>query len=135
MTPRATMRLQFHKRFTFADAERLVPYFARLGVSHIYASPVTTARPGSVHGYDVIDPARVNPELGGELALKALAAALRSLGLGLIVDIVPNHMAAGTENAWWLDVLRHGEGSRYASYFDIDWNSDDEALRGKLLLP
>ncbi len=135
MAPRATYRLQFHKGFTFADAERLVPYFARLGISHVYASPITTARPGSMHGYDVIDPTRVNPELGGEEALRKLVAALRAASLGLIVDIVPNHMAVGAENAWWFDVLRHGPESRYAPYFDIDWNAEDEALRGKVLLP
>lgn len=134
-TPRATMRLQFHKGFTFADAEPLVPYFAKLGISHVYASPITTARPGSIHGYDVIDPTRVNPELGGEPQLKTFVAALRNAGLGMIVDIVPNHMAVGAENAWWFDVLRHGEASRYASYFDIDWNAEDRALRGKVLLP
>ena len=135
MAPRATYRLQFHKGFTFADAERLVPYFARLGISHVYASPITTARAGSMHGYDVIDPTRVNPELGGEEALRKLVAALRAAGLGLIVDIVPNHMAVGAENAWWFDVLRHGPQSRYAPYFDIDWNAEDEGLRGKVLLP
>jgi malto-oligosyltrehalose synthase len=135
MTPRATMRLQFHKGFTFADAERLVPYMARLGISHLYASPITTARSGSMHGYDVIDPTRVNPELGGEEGLRRLVAALREAGFGLIVDIVPNHMAVGAENAWWFDVLKHGQASRYASYFDIDWNAEDPALRGKVLLP
>jgi len=135
MAPRATYRLQFHKGFTFADAERLVPYFARLGISHIYASPITTARAGSMHGYDVIDPTRVNPELGGEQALCALAGGLRSAGLGLIVDIVPNHMAAVAANPWWFDVLRSGLQSRYAAYFDIDWNADDEGLHGKVLLP
>jgi malto-oligosyltrehalose synthase len=129
------MRLQFHKGFTFADAEGLASYFARLGISHVYASPITTARPGSMHGYDVIDPARVNPELGGEEGLRRLVTALRAEGLGLIVDIVPNHMAVGQANAWWLDVLAHGQASRYAPYFDIDWNAEDEALRGKVLLP
>jgi len=108
MAPRATYRLQFHKGFAFADAERLVPYFARLGVSHVYASPITTARAGSMHGYDVIDPTRLNPELGGEDALRRLVAVLRGHELGLIVDIVPNHMAAVAANAWWFDVLRHG---------------------------
>jgi (1->4)-alpha-D-glucan 1-alpha-D-glucosylmutase len=135
MTPRATYRLQFHKDFTFADAERLVPYFARLGISHVYASPITTARAGSLHGYDVIDPTRVNPELGGEDALRKLVGALRAAGLGLIADIVPNHMASVAANAWWFDVLRNGPQSRYAAYFDIDWNAEDEALRGKVLLP
>jgi (1->4)-alpha-D-glucan 1-alpha-D-glucosylmutase len=133
--PRATIRLQFHKAFTFADAEALVPYFAQLGVSHVYASPITTARPGSMHGYDVIDPTRVNPELGGEDSLKRLVAALRGAGLGLIIDIVPNHMAADSENAWWMDVLRRGQASRYAPYFDIDWKVEDERLRGKVLVP
>ncbi len=128
MIPRATLRLQFHKGFTFADAEALVPYFARLGVSHLYASPIATARPGSMHGYDVIDPTRVNPELGGEPALRSLVAKLAAAGLGLIVDIVPNHMAADTANAWWADVLRHGRASRYARFFDIDWLAGEKVL-------
>src|SRR3954463_6237425 len=135
MTPRATMRLQFHKGFTFADAERLVPYLVKLGISHVYASPVTTARPGSMHGYDVVDPTRVNPELGGEERLRRLVAALQAAGLGLIADIVPNHMAIGPQNAWWLDVLKHGRASRSANNFDIDWATDNPELRGKGLLP
>src|ERR1700754_299649 len=98
MTPCATLRLQFHKGFRFADAQRHVDYFARLGISHVYASPITTAHAGSMHGYDVIDPARVNPELGGEEALRAFVASLRNAGLGLIADIVPNHMAVGHTN-------------------------------------
>jgi (1->4)-alpha-D-glucan 1-alpha-D-glucosylmutase len=133
--PRATMRLQFHKGFRFADAEKLVPYFDRLGISHLYASPITTARPGSMHGYDVIGPHRVNPELGGEDALIGLVATLRGAGMGLIVDIVPNHMAADAANPWWFDVLRNGRARRYAAYFDIDWDAEDETLRGKVLLP
>jgi (1->4)-alpha-D-glucan 1-alpha-D-glucosylmutase len=128
--PRATLRLQFHRGFTFADAEALVPYFARLGVSHLYASPIAVARPGSLHGYDMIDATRINPELGGEAGLRALSAALGKAGLGLILDIVPNHMAADTANAWWADVLLHGQSSRYARWFDIDWGADD-----KILLP
>ena len=127
--PRATMRLQLHRGFTFADATRLVPYLASLGISHLYASPILTARAGSMHGYDVVDPTRVNPELGGEAGLRSLVAALRDAGLGIIVDIVPNHMAAGgMENAWWADVLQHGQASRYASFFDIDWNSADPGI-------
>ena len=94
MIPRATLRLQFHKNFTFADAERHVPYISSLGISHVYASPITKARAGSLHGYDVIDPTVVNPELGGEQALRSFVAALRDAGLGLIVDIVSNHTAA-----------------------------------------
>lgn len=128
MTPRATLRLQFHRGFTFADAASLVPYFARLGISHLYASPVATARPGSQHGYDVIDATRVNPELGGEEGLRALSSALATAGLGLILDIVPNHMAADAANAWWADVLRHGRASRFARWFDIDWEADDKVL-------
>ena len=134
--PRATMRLQLHRGFTFADATRLVPYLASLGISHLYASPILTARAGSMHGYDVVDPTRVNPELGGEPGLRSLVAALRNAGLGIIVDIVPNHMAVGgMENPWWSDVLQHGQASRYATFFDIDWNSADPALRGKVLAP
>lgn len=130
--PRATMRLQLHRAFTFADAMDVVPYVASLGVSHLYVSPILMARPGSTHGYDVINSTQVNPELGGEDGLRALVAVLRRAGLGIIVDIVPNHMAAGgLENPWWGDVLRHGRTSRYASYFDIDWDSNDPALQGK----
>jgi len=130
------MRLQLHAGFTFADAARLVPYLADLGISHLYASPILTARAASMHGYDVVDPTRVNPELGGEPALRDLVATLRAAGLGLIVDIVPNHMAVGgSDNAWWQDVLRHGPASRYAGYFDIDWHPADPELQNKLLAP
>jgi malto-oligosyltrehalose synthase len=135
VVPRATYRLQFNKGFTFADAEALVPYLARLGVSHIYASPIMAARGGSMHGYDVVDPTRINPELGGEEGLKRLCATARRHDIGLIVDIVPNHMAATLENAWWADVLRRGRSSRYARFFDIDWDCEDAELRGKVFLP
>ena len=130
MIPRATQRLQFHKDFTFGDAEALVPYFSELGISHLYASPITTARKGSMHGYDVVDPTTVNPELGGEAGLKRLVEALKWHGMGLIVDIVPNHMAATLENKWWADVLAHGKASRYATSFDIDWDAE-----GRVVLP
>src|SRR5262249_37320855 len=113
----------------FADATRLVPYMARLGVSHLYSSPILAARAGSTHGYDVIDPTRVNPELGGESGLRDLVATLRAARLGLIVDIVPKHMASGgMENPWWADVLQHGRDSAYAGFFDIDWGVDDKVL-------
>jgi (1->4)-alpha-D-glucan 1-alpha-D-glucosylmutase len=136
MSLRATMRLQLHLDFTFADATRLVPYAARLGISHLYMSPILTARPGSMHGYDVTDPTRVNPELGGEDGLRDMVAALRQRGMGLIVDIVPNHMeAGGLENPWWGDVLRLGSASRFAKFFDIDWNPREPALQGKMLAP
>ncbi len=133
---RASMRLQLHKGFTFADAARVVPYMAALGMSHLYASPILTARPGSMHGYDVIDPTTVSDELGGEPGLRELVAVLRAAGMGLIVDIVPNHMAVGGgDNPWWQSVLREGRGSRYARFFDIDWEPADPALHGKLLAP
>jgi (1->4)-alpha-D-glucan 1-alpha-D-glucosylmutase len=134
--PRATMRLQFHKGFTFDDALRIVPYLAALHVSHLYGSPILTARAGSMHGYDVVDPTHINSELGGEPAFRRLVAALRQAGLGIIVDIVPNHMAVGgDDNPWWLDVLRCGRQSRYARYFDIDWEPEDKAMHGKVLIP
>jgi len=126
------MRLQFHAAFTFDDAAAIVPYVAAMNVSHVYASPILMARKGSRHGYDGIDPTRINPELGGEEGFRRLVAALRQAGLGLIVDIVPNHMAVGGgDNPWWLDVLRHGQASRYARFFDIDW----DAGGGKILAP
>jgi (1->4)-alpha-D-glucan 1-alpha-D-glucosylmutase len=136
MIPRATYRLQFHAGFTFADGAKLAPYLARLGISHLYASPITTARAGSMHGYDVVDPTQVNPELGGEAGFSAMVAALRQEGLGVILDIVPNHMAVGgSDNRYWLDVLEKGEESDYAELFDIDWRPADPALHGKVLAP
>lgn len=111
--PRATLRLQLHRAFTFDHARALLDDIAALGISHLYVSPITTAQPGSMHGYDVVDPTRVNPELGGEDALGRLVAALHARGMGLIVDIVPNHMAVGgAHNAWWLDVLEKRPGQR-----------------------
>lgn len=134
--PRATMRMQFHEGFPFERAIALAPYLKRLGVSHLYSSPILTARAGSNHGYDVIDPTTVNPELGGEEGFRALVVALRREGLGVVVDIVPNHMAVGgDDNTWWLDVLTYGRGSRFGHFFDIDWEPADEALHGKVLLP
>ncbi|HEY0285888.1 MAG TPA: malto-oligosyltrehalose synthase [Pseudomonas sp.] len=133
---RATQRLQFHKGFTLDDAVKLVPYFAKLGISHVYASPLLKARAGSMHGYDVVDPRLINPELGGEPALRRLVAALREQGMGLILDIVSNHMAVGgSDNPWWLDLIEWGQRSPYAKFFDIQWNSPDPLLKGQLLLP
>jgi len=133
---RATQRLQFHKGFTLDDAVPLVPYFAQLGISHLYASPLLSARAGSMHGYDVVDPTRVNPELGGEPALRRLVAALREHQMGLILDIVSNHMAVGgADNPWWLDLLEWGRLSAYSEFFDIQWHSPDPLLKGQLLMP
>src|SRR5256885_628899 len=133
---RATYRLQFHKGFTFRDATALVPYLAQLGISHIYASPLMEARPGSTHGYDIVNHNRLNPEIGTEAEFAALVAVLKAQGMGLILDIVPNHMAVGgADNAWWLDVLEWGEGSPYAAYFDINWDPLREDLKDRVLLP
>lgn len=133
---RATLRLQFHKGFTLEQAVPLVPYFARLGISHIYASPLLAARAGSMHGYDVVDPTQVNPELGGEPALRRLVSTLREHGMGLILDIVSNHMAVGgNDNPWWLDLLEWGRLSPYGEFFDIQWHSPDPLMEGQLLLP
>jgi (1->4)-alpha-D-glucan 1-alpha-D-glucosylmutase len=134
--PRATYRLQFSERFRLPDALVLVPYLYDLGVSHIYASPLLKAMPHSSHGYDVCDFHQLNPELGTEADLEQFVAALREHQMGLILDIVPNHMGiAGPENRWWWDVLEHGQASRFAGYFDIDWQSPDPRLRGKVLAP
>ncbi|CAI8827052.1 malto-oligosyltrehalose synthase [Pseudomonas sp. IT-P294] len=133
---RATLRLQFHKGFTLDQAVPLVPYFASLGISHLYASPLLAARAGSMHGYDVVDPTTVNPELGGEAALHRLVAALREHKMGLILDIVSNHMAVGgSDNPWWLDLLEWGRLSPYGEFFDIQWHSPDPLMEGQLLLP
>ncbi len=134
--PRATYRVQLHAGYRFADAAALVPYLADLGISHLYISPPLRARPGSMHGYDVIDHGELNPELGDRAAFDAMVAALHAHGMGLVVDIVPNHMGVlSGDNAWWLDVLENGEASAYASYFDINWHSADPELTGKVLLP
>ncbi len=133
--PRATARLQLHKDFNFDQAAEVVPYYAALGVSHIYSSPILTARSGSTHGYDIVDPTRINPELGGEEGFRRLVARIREAGMGLILDIVPNHMGIGPENPWWQHVLEWGQGSPYACWFDIDWHPADETLHGKVLAP
>jgi len=134
--PRATYRLQFNKDFRFDDAAALAGYMARLGASHLYASPYMMARPGSTHGYDIIDHNRINPELGGDEGFERLKSALNEAGLGQIVDFVPNHVGVGgADNAWWLNVLEWGQDSYYAGYFDIEWEPDRRFLQGKLLVP
>jgi len=133
--PAATYRLQVSRQFTFDDAAGLVPYLERLGISHVYLSPVLQARPGSSHGYDITDHRRLNVELGGREAFDRLIAALHDAGLGLILDMVPNHMAVGSDNPWWMDVLENGPASEHAGFFDIDWNPVTPELHGKVLLP
>ncbi|MFC4426049.1 malto-oligosyltrehalose synthase [Deinococcus navajonensis] len=134
--PSATYRLQLHAGFDFAAARRVLPYLARLGLSDVYLSPIWTSTPGSTHGYDVTDHAQVNPELGGEAGLRRFAARARELGLGVVVDFVPNHMGIQNgHNPYWEDVLQHGQASRYAHFFDISWQPLKRALEGKVLLP
>ncbi|MGH7445179.1 MAG: alpha-amylase family glycosyl hydrolase, partial [Longimicrobiales bacterium] len=118
MAPRATYRLQLQPDFTLHDVIRVVPYLARLGVSHVYLSPITQATAGSDHGYDVTDPTRVADALGGEHGLRALVDALHTHDMGVLLDIVPNHMAASSENAWWADLLEHGAASEHVATFD-----------------
>jgi (1->4)-alpha-D-glucan 1-alpha-D-glucosylmutase len=129
--PESTYRVQLRPEFPFSDAAGIAGYLRDLGIGALYASPVLDAAPGSTHGYDVVDATRARPALGGESARQELSALLKELGLGLVVDIVPNHMSVEVPkvNRWWWDVLTHGRESEYASYFDVDWD------RGPLLLP
>ena len=129
--PQATYRLQLSAAFTLARVAELCDTFDSLGITHVYTSPIFTSTRGSPHGYDVLDPLRVDPELRGREALAELARELRRRGMALLVDVVPNHMAARAENPWWRDVLLHGQASAHAATFDIDW----EAGGGKLHLP
>jgi (1->4)-alpha-D-glucan 1-alpha-D-glucosylmutase len=131
----ATYRLQLHAGFTLADARALVPYLSRLGVSHLHCSPLLRSRRGSTHGYDVVDPTMLDPELGTEADLAELHRTLAGHGMGIVLDIVPNHMAASAENPAWEDVLAHGPASRFARWFDIDWRASEPDLRSRLLLP
>ncbi len=133
--PLATYRLQFNTNFRFRDAIAILDYLRELGISHVYASPVFTSRHGSGHGYDVTDPTRIDPDLGGEDGFAEFQAAIEERNMRLLLDIVPNHMAASSENRWWMDVLEYGPDSSFASYFDINWRTPSRALENKLLLP
>jgi (1->4)-alpha-D-glucan 1-alpha-D-glucosylmutase len=133
--PTSTYRLQMHKGFTFDDAASIADYLHQLGISHVYSSPYLQAAPGSMHGYDVVDHQRVNAELGGAEAHERFCKRLGESGLGQVLDIVPNHMSLGKENRFWCDVLENGASSRYASFFDIDWQPYEERLRNKVLVP
>lgn len=134
--PTATYRLQFHKDFGFADAKERIEYLRDLGVSAVYASPIFKARAGSMHGYDVVDHSQLDGALGGTDEFDKFTSALKTYGMGLILDIVPNHMGiAESTNAWWMDVLENGPSSSYASYFDIDWQPVNPHLENKVLLP
>src|SRR6516165_10800476 len=135
--PESTYRLQFHAGFTFQDAIALVPYLRDLGVTHCYASPYLKARPGSLHGYDIINHGLLNSEIGTPEDYDAWVAALHERGMGQILDTVPNHMGIiGNENPWWNDVLENGSASPHANTFDIGWYASPRPqLRGRLLLP
>ncbi|HEY1995310.1 MAG TPA: malto-oligosyltrehalose synthase [Edaphobacter sp.] len=133
--PSSTYRLQLHKDFTFDDAAGIADYLRALGVSHVYCSPYLQAAPGSMHGYDVVSHQRVNEELGGAEGHERFCKKLGEAKLGQVLDIVPNHMSLGKENRYWWDVLENGTSSRYASFFDIDWQPQEERLRDKVLVP
>src|SRR5215470_10299949 len=134
--PRATYRVQLNKSFTFKDLTAIIPYLDMLGISHVYCSPYFKARSGSMHGYDVVDHNQLNPEIGNREDFESLVAALRAHDMGHILDIVPNHVGImGADNAWWMDVLENGQASKYADYFDIEWNPANPALKGKVLVP
>ena len=130
----ATYRLQIHHAFPLDAATAIVPYLAELGVSHAYSAPLLRSRTGSVHGYDVVDPSALNPEVGDETARLRFIEALRARRLGLLLDIVPNHMAIGSQNRYWVDVLTHGRASPYARWFDIDWALPMKRLKGRVVL-
>jgi (1->4)-alpha-D-glucan 1-alpha-D-glucosylmutase len=134
--PRATYRVQLNQRFGFRAAAELVRYLARLGISHCYFSPYLKTRPGSEHGYDVTDHSKLNPELGEPADYDALCARLAEHDMGQIADVVPNHIGImGADGRWWLSVLEHGQASRFADYFDIDWRPVTPKLRDKVLVP
>lgn len=133
--PVSTYRLQFSKDLRFDDARKLVPYLYSLGITDIYASPLLHARRGSAHGYDVADPSHLNPELGTDAEFDALVHELQRHNMGLLLDIVPNHMAASSDNPWWMDVLEDGPRSTFASHFDVDWHPPSRSLENRVLLP
>ncbi|MDO9080284.1 MAG: alpha-amylase family glycosyl hydrolase, partial [Desulfuromonadales bacterium] len=134
--PLATYRLQFNADFRFSAARQIAPYLHRLGISDLYASPYFKASPGSPHGYDILDQNSLNPEVGSEEEYEALVAELHRLGMGQILDIVPNHMCIeGQGNHYWLDVLENGPSSIHAHFFDIDWHPVKQELENKILIP
>src|SRR5436853_112896 len=133
--PSSTYRIQLNQGFRFSDALRILDYLHDLGITDLYLSPVLASRKGSNHGYDVIDPTRVDPDLGSEEEFTLLQTELQNRGMGLLLDIVPNHMAASSENPWWMDLLEDGPASASASYFDVDWHPPSRSLDNRILLP
>src|SRR5690606_32301762 len=128
----ATYRLQLHREFPLAAAAEVLPYLAQLGISHVYLSPCLQAHPGSTHGYDIVDPTRISDDLGGEAAWADFQRAAREHGLGVLLDIVPNHMATTLANPWWNDVLQHGPYSAHAHFFDLSPCADGEPWHVRL---
>ena len=133
--PSSTYRLQLHKGFNFDRASQIADYLRDLGISHVYSSPYLQAEPGSMHGYDVVEPTKVNDELGGEDGHHQFCQRLGEMGLGQVLDIVPNHMAISPRNPYWWDVLENGQSSRYATWFDVDWQPAEVKLKDKILVP
>ncbi|UCD35238.1 MAG: hypothetical protein JSU90_13255, partial [Nitrospiraceae bacterium] len=133
--PAVTYRIQFNRNFRFTDARQILPYLRDLGITDMYASPVLKAKKGSLHGYDVVDIDRINPELGTEDDFEQLIVELKGLGMGWIQDIVPNHMAFDGENSMLMDVLENGQHSEYFDFFDIEWKHFYESLSDRLLAP
>ena len=133
--PLTCYRLQFNRNFTFRDASNILDYLNRLGITDIYSSPLLQSRRGSGHGYDSTDPTRMDSDLGSEQQFEAFQADLQKHGMGLLLDVVPNHMAASDENPWWMDLLENGPASVYSAYFDVDWHPPSRILDNKILLP
>src|SRR5882762_4026400 len=133
--PSAVYRVQLHPGMRFNDALGIIPYLHDLGISDFYSSPILQARRGSTHGYDTTDPTRINAELGTEEEFENLSRQLQARGMGVLLDIVPNHLAASSENPWWMDMLEEGPGSIYSAYFDVDWHPPSRSLDNRLLLP
>ena len=133
--PCATYRLQFNREFTFRQAEEILDYLGDLGITDVYASPLFEAGPDSTHGYDTCNFAKINPNLGSSADFDRLTGELKKRGLGMLLDVVPNHMSATLSNAWWRDVLENGRESAYAKFFDVDWRSNNPSLHDKVLLP
>lgn len=133
--PVSTYRLQFNAQLRFSDAKALVPYLHSLGVTDLYASPLLQAKRGSPHGYDVTDPSHLNFELGTDEEFDDMVRELHAHNMGLLLDIVPNHMAASGENPWWMDLLEDGPRSAFASHFDVDWHPPSRSLENRVLLP
>ena len=133
--PRATYRFQFNADFTLRQARELLPYLKELGISDVYASPLFQAGPQSTHGYDICGYNKINPNLGTLEDFKTFSREVRNAGMGLLLDMVPNHMGSHRSNDWWRDVLQYGRKSKFAHFFDINWHSRNPLLAGKVLLP